>query len=127
MASALGLSLASSFRTTSRVAVGRRAAWPILSARLERAGCLPRRFAHRLAGHSVARIARALNEVIAAGQRHVFDSFECAIQAMSPVCEHCGCRVIGHGTEVDGQFFCCAHCARAETSTDRVSDRAVTV
>jgi Rieske Fe-S protein len=66
-------------------------------------------------------------EVIAAGQRHVFDSFECAIQAMSPVCEHCGCRVIGHGTEVDGQFFCCAHCARAETSTDRVSDRAVTV
>src|ERR1041385_647184 len=62
-------------------------------------------------------------EVIAAGQRHVFDSFECAIQAMSPVCEHCGCRVIGHGTEVDGQFFCCAHCAREETSTDRVSDR----
>ncbi len=65
-------------------------------------------------------------EVSAAGARHVFDSFECAIQAIAPVCEHCGCRVIGHGTEVDGRFFCCAHCAREATSTDRVSDRAVT-
>jgi hypothetical protein len=35
-------------------------------------------------------------ELIAAGARHVFDSFECAIQAMAPVCEHCHCRVIGH-------------------------------
>src|SRR5918996_3239519 len=39
-------------------------------------------------------------EVIAAGARHVFDSFECAIHRMAPVCEHCGCQVIGHGTEV---------------------------
>ena len=42
----------------------------------------------------------------------VFDSFECAIQAMAPVCAHCKCRVIGHGIEAAGQFFCCAHCAR---------------
>ena len=26
-------------------------------------------------------------EVIAAGQRHVFDSFECAVHRMAPVCE----------------------------------------
>ena len=45
-------------------------------------------------------------EVVAAGQSHVFDSFECAIHAMAPICEHCGCKVIGHGTEVDGRFFC---------------------
>jgi hypothetical protein len=51
-------------------------------------------------------------EVIAAGQRHVFDSFECAIHKMAPVCEHCGCRVIGHGVEAAGHFYCCAHCAR---------------
>lgn len=38
-------------------------------------------------------------ELIAAGARHIFDSFECAIQAIAPVCEHCKCRVIGHGTE----------------------------
>jgi hypothetical protein len=31
--------------------------------------------------------------------------------------------VIGHGVEVGGQFFCCAHCARSATSAD-VRDRA---
>lgn len=62
-------------------------------------------------------------EVMAAGARHVFDSFECAIQAVAPVCEHCGCKVVGHGVEVKGRFFCCANCARAATSAD-VRDRA---
>lgn len=42
----------------------------------------------------------------------VFDSFECAIQAFAPTCEHCGCKIIGHGAESDGKFFCCAHCAK---------------
>lgn len=50
-------------------------------------------------------------EVMMAGQRHVFDSFECAIHALAPQCEHCGCRVIGHGLEADGRYFCCANCA----------------
>jgi hypothetical protein len=34
-------------------------------------------------------------EVHAQGAVHVFDSFECAIHRMAPVCEHCGCKVIG--------------------------------
>jgi hypothetical protein len=51
-------------------------------------------------------------EVHAAGKVHVFDSFECAIHRMAPVCEHCQCKIVGHGVEVDGRFFCCAHCAR---------------
>lgn len=42
-----------------------------------------------------------------------FDSFECAIHAMAPACSHCGCRVVGHGVEADGTFYCCAHCAKA--------------
>jgi nitrite reductase/ring-hydroxylating ferredoxin subunit len=46
------------------------------------------------------------------GEEHIFDSFECAIQALAPVCEHCGCKVIGHGVERDGTVFCCAHCAK---------------
>ncbi|MFL6198338.1 MAG: hypothetical protein ACJ76J_04105 [Thermoanaerobaculia bacterium] len=46
-----------------------------------------------------------------AGEAHVFDSFECAIQALAPKCEHCGCRVIGHGVEAHGSIYCCAHCA----------------
>ncbi|MFZ5855391.1 MAG: hypothetical protein ACOYZ6_01045 [Chloroflexota bacterium] len=50
-------------------------------------------------------------EVRINGETHVFDSFECAIQALAPVCAHCGCRIIGHGVEADGVYFCCAHCA----------------
>ena len=52
-------------------------------------------------------------EIHTAGEVHTFDSFECAIQRLAPVCEHCQCRIIGHGAEVEGRFFCCAHCARA--------------
>jgi hypothetical protein len=61
-------------------------------------------------------------EVLTAGSRHTFDSFECAIHLMAPKCEHCGCRIIGHGTEVGGQFFCCATCARQATGA-AVKDR----
>ena len=46
------------------------------------------------------------------GRVATFDSFECAIHAMAPTCEHCACRIIGHGVETpDGRYFCCAHCA----------------
>jgi hypothetical protein len=62
-------------------------------------------------------------EVIVAGKTHVFDSFECAIHALAPNGPHCGCRVIGHGVEEDGQIFCCVHCARADGSTE-LRDRA---
>ena len=51
-------------------------------------------------------------EVVMDGKSHVFDSFECAIQSLAPECEHCGCRIIGHGIEASGTFYCCAHCAR---------------
>jgi hypothetical protein len=60
--------------------------------------------------------------VEAAGKRHVFDSFECAIQALAPRCAHCGCRVIGHGTEAAGRTFCCAHCAH-QAGVREVQDR----
>ena len=62
-------------------------------------------------------------EIVASGKRHVFDSFECAIQAMAPRCAHCGCRVIGHGVEAEGKMFCCAHCAHA-TGVHALQDRA---
>jgi Rieske Fe-S protein len=53
-----------------------------------------------------------------------FDSFECAVHAMAPTCSHCGCRILGHGVEVNGTMFCCAHCARHQDSGTRVADRA---
>jgi hypothetical protein len=66
-------------------------------------------------------------EIVAAGGRHVFDSLECAIHKMAPVCEHCHCKVIGHGVETEGRFFCCASCARmagVQTLRDRAEGRA---
>lgn len=47
------------------------------------------------------------------GKPHVFDSFECAIAALAPLCPTCGCRVIGHGVDANGCTFCCNHCAEA--------------
>jgi hypothetical protein len=51
-------------------------------------------------------------EIVIDGEKHVFDSFECAIDRLAPRCDHCECRIIGHGVEADGAVYCCAHCAR---------------
>jgi len=56
------------------------------------------------------------------GQRHTFDSFECAIHALAPTCAHCGCHVVGHGMEQDGSIYCCAHCAH-EAGALELKDR----
>lgn len=61
-------------------------------------------------------------EIRLAGKSHLFDSFECAIHALAPECTHCGCKVIGHGVEANGNFFCCAHCA-GEEGVRGISDR----
>jgi hypothetical protein len=50
-------------------------------------------------------------QIVRNGDTHTFDSFECAIHALAPVCSHCHCRIVGHGMEANGEFFCCAHCA----------------
>lgn len=52
-------------------------------------------------------------EVVVRDQKHTFDSFECAIHKLAPICAHCSCRIIGHGVERDAKFFCCSHCADA--------------
>ena len=43
---------------------------------------------------------------------YTFDAFECAIHALAPTCRQCGCRIVGHGIESSGTFYCCANCAR---------------
>lgn len=50
-------------------------------------------------------------DIISDGKKHTFDSFECAIQSLAPTCHCCSCRIIGHGLESQGRFFCCDHCA----------------
>ena len=53
-------------------------------------------------------------QVIMGGKTHNFDSFECAIHALAPSCAHCGVKIMGHGLEKDGTFYCCDHCAEAK-------------
>jgi|SRR6187399_1668587 len=63
-------------------------------------------------------------EVRFAGENHVFDSFECAIYALAPTCNHCSCRIVGHGVENEhGVMFCCANCAKL-SGVQGVRDRA---
>ena len=62
-------------------------------------------------------------QVSKAGRTYTFDSFECAIQSLAPTCEHCGCRILGHGVEANGSMYCCAHCASQQGIT-ALQDRA---
>jgi len=62
-------------------------------------------------------------DVIMGDERFTFDSFECAIQRLAPHCEHCGCRIIGHGVEAHKKFYCCANCAR-QSGVQGVKDHA---
>ncbi len=53
-------------------------------------------------------------QVVKDGRTWTFDSFECAIQKTAPVCAHCSCRIVGHGMEAAGIFYCCSHCAEQD-------------
>lgn len=61
-------------------------------------------------------------EVLMGGDSHSYDSFECAIHALAPRCAHCGCRILGHGVEAHGTYFCGAHCAE-EAGEQGLRDR----
>ncbi|MEX2577962.1 MAG: hypothetical protein WD342_02800 [Verrucomicrobiales bacterium] len=52
-------------------------------------------------------------KIVVDDEVHLFDSFECAIHALAPTCQHCGCRILGHGIEAEGGVYCCAHCSRS--------------
>jgi hypothetical protein len=72
---------------------------------------------------SGVRNPKAFQVTMSGGEARTFDSFECAIHALAPTCEYCGVRVIGHGVEADGHFYCCAHCA-SMAGAEGVADRA---
>lgn len=50
-------------------------------------------------------------QVTMQGGTYTFDSFECAIHKLAPTCAQCGVRIVGHGLEDSGTFYCCDHCA----------------
>lgn len=66
---------------------------------------------------------KAFSVTTVTGDQYTFDSIECAAQKLAPNCENCGVRILGHGLEADGTFFCCEHCAERSGVTglnDRV-------
>ena len=65
---------------------------------------------------------KSFTVTITGSSPHTFDSFECAIHALAPMCDHCGCKVIGHGVEEDGDIYCCAHCA-TKAGVNGIQDR----
>jgi hypothetical protein len=64
-------------------------------------------------------------EVVLAGEHHTFDSFECAIHRLAPLCAQCGCRIVGHGSESESRMYCCANCARL-AGIDTIVDNTAT-
>ena len=60
--------------------------------------------------------------VTMAGRTHTFDAFECAIHILAPHCSHCDCRILGHGVESHGSYYCCVHCA-TQAGVDGLRDR----
>jgi len=49
--------------------------------------------------------------VIMNGSTHVYDSFECAIDALAPICAYCGARIIGaHWLSSGDAAYCNARC-----------------
>ena len=66
---------------------------------------------------------KAFEVTMPGDEARTFDSFECAIYALAPTCQNCGVKVIGHGVEAGGSFYCCAHCA-GQAGAEGVADRA---
>ena len=52
-------------------------------------------------------------EVHLGGERHVFDSFECAIRGLMPKCSSCGSMLLGPGLLFENMHYCSYSCASA--------------
>ncbi len=50
-------------------------------------------------------------EVHLGGERHVFDSFECAIRGLMPKCPLCGNLLLGAAVQVGSLTYCSYACA----------------
>jgi hypothetical protein len=61
-------------------------------------------------------------QVIMRERTYTVDSLECAARALAPTCAYCGCRILGHGVEAGGSFYCCAHC-ESEMGVAELRDR----
>ncbi len=52
-------------------------------------------------------------EVQVGGEKHIFDSFECALDVLTPQCAHCGTPFVGQGVHFGDTLYCSHECANA--------------
>lgn len=57
-------------------------------------------------------------EIHLGGERHVFDSFECAMRAFSPRCDFCDGPIMGQGVVSGNSTYCSFECANARNGRD---------
>ena len=57
-------------------------------------------------------------EVHLGGERHVFDSFECAIRGLIPQCPLCGSVILGPGIQVGDKQYCSYACASLPSAVE---------
>ncbi len=57
-------------------------------------------------------------EVRVGEESHIFDSFECAMRALSPKCRYCGCQLTGRGVQIEDVLYCSYTCANADHIRD---------
>lgn len=57
-------------------------------------------------------------EVHLGGEKHVFDSFECAIRGLTPRCTLCGCMLLGPGVQVGDRLYCSHVCADLSSTVE---------
>ena len=50
-------------------------------------------------------------EVHLGGEKHVFDSFECAVRGLMPKCCLCGSLLLGPGVQIGDRLYCSSFCA----------------
>lgn len=57
-------------------------------------------------------------EVYLGGERHVFDSFECAMRAFAPRCANCGGELLGRGIVLADTVYCSYQCAHDHSAQE---------
>jgi hypothetical protein len=48
----------------------------------------------------------------------VFDSFECAMRALTPHCGYCGCQLTGDGIVLGATIYCSYQCANDDNARE---------
>jgi hypothetical protein len=62
-------------------------------------------------------------EVRLGGKTHLFDSFECALEALATRCGFCNCQIRGHSVVLGDKIYCSYPCANEDSFRQHESDR----